>query len=214
MKPEELISFFGRDVLSDPSATDEERASAVMGGEEGARRRKELADQHDDTRSWIAPGNGYRLSDRVWAVGQAERDGIEQVLKRGVAGAWGPQETATALRSFALDPHSGGYFLRRLARTEISRAFNLGALQAAEANPFVDLMRWRRSSSSKDVDQCTDNATRDVGYGPGVYPVAQFPRIPNHPNCMCVAVPVPRDTDQVVAELRRAYGLDGGAGSF
>jgi hypothetical protein len=104
---------------------------------------------------------------------------------------------------------AGSYASRRLARTEISRAFAQATLRAAEANPFVDFVRYALSNRHGDADECTDIANRDDGHGRGVYEIADVPAPPRHPHCLCRLEPVVTDdVDSVVADLRTRYRLD------
>lgn len=188
-----------------------------------------------DTTLWQDQA-GRRLSDRVWLARQTTRDAIDRRLREAIANGDDPIQVARDLEQY-LDPSlapvrnergrlvgpqptgavtrtprggSGSYAARRLARTEISRAFNQAALQVGELNPFVEGMQWQLSAGHDESDACDDNAHRSSrGMPRGVYRHGEFPRIPNHPQCKCVAVPyVERDTESVVAQLRRDYRLD------
>lgn len=99
----------------------------------------------------------------------------------------------------------GSYSARRLARTEVSRAFNEGVRQAAAVNPFVSGVRWVLSGSHRDADQCDEHArNHSVGMGPGEYRVDEAPTMPAHAHCLCFWVPVTNpNSDDVVSQLRR-----------
>lgn len=105
---------------------------------------------------------------------------------------------------------AGSYPARRLARTEISRAFAAASDQADRLNPFVDRARYSTSGSHDETDECDDREQRSSrGEERGVYTLDEFPRLPTHPQCMCYRSPVvTRNTDDVVAQLRRDFGLD------
>jgi len=108
-------------------------------------------------------------------------------------------------------PFAGSYAARRLARTEISRAFAEATRRAAERNPFVRGLRWVISNNHPDPDTCDDYAAHDEGMGRGVYPVRDFPAMPEHPHCRCTAAPAPvADPDDVVNYLRDTYRLHEG----
>jgi hypothetical protein len=136
--------------------------------------------------------------------------------KRGDAGqllrdASGRLIPANAPGVLTRTPRSGmgSYAARRLARTEVSHAFNEGVRQAAEANPFVDGVKWNLSGSHKDADECDALAQGSSrGLAPGVYRPSEFPRMPNHPHCLCYATQVTTDdVDAVVDRLRNDIGL-------
>jgi hypothetical protein len=188
----------------------------------------------DSTRSWVSP-DGYRLSDRIWRARRAVRDDIDRVLREALANGTDALEVAKILEQY-LDPSlapirdvfgrlirnqkkgavtrapgrsgAGSYASRRLARTEISRAFAQATLHAAEANPFVDFVRYATSARHPAPDECTDAANRDTGHGRGVYEIADAPVPPLHPQCLCRLEPVVTDdVDQVVSDLKERYGL-------
>ncbi len=105
---------------------------------------------------------------------------------------------------------SGSYPARRLARTEITRAFGQATMQAAALNPFVSGVKWNLSGSHPEPDECDSNAWRSSrGLPRGVYRSGDEPRYPNHPNELCYLSPyVAEDTDAIVAQLRRDFDLD------
>lgn len=106
---------------------------------------------------------------------------------------------------------AGSYSARRLARTEVTRAFGQATIQAAELNPFVEGVKWNLSSTHGKADECDANASNHSrGMALGVYAPNEVPRYPNHPHDKCYLSPVTTDdTDAVVAQLRRDFGLDG-----
>lgn len=80
------------------------------------------------------------------------------------------------------------YYAERIARTESARAYYEGQLAEAEKDDDVFGFQWRLSSAhvhkAKDCD-CHMYADLDIGYGKGIYPKAEVPKLPAHPNCMC-----------------------------
>lgn len=173
------------------------------------------ADAFDDTRSWVDP-RGHRLSDRLWLARQADRDAIDSILRGAIASGDDPLQAAKRLEDYLTPvgqktttrtPRSGlgNSAARRLARTEVTRAFGQATLQAAALNPFVEGVKWNLSGSHHKPDECDDKARRSSrGMEPGVYTVRDAPRYPTHPNCRCYLSPVTvEDTDAVVAQLRR-----------
>jgi hypothetical protein len=170
---------------------------------------------------WV--GDGKTLSDRLWIARQQDRAAIDTILRHSLMTGADPIQTAKALEDYLTPvgqktatrtPRSGkgNAAARTLARTETAHAFNAAALQAGDANPFVYGMRWAKSANHPKSDQCDINAQRSSrGFPPGVYRVSEFPQIPSHPNCRCVAIPeTVSDTDAIVRQLRRDAGLDSG----
>lgn len=183
-------------------------ARVIMGGEFGDDYRQSLADNLDDTRSWVDP-NGYQLSDRVWAAREADRAVINNVLRAGVANGTSALEVAKVLEKY-VNPASGAgnYAARRLARTEITRALGAGTLDAAARNPFNKGVKWALSGSHPRSDLCDPNAGQDkYGLGTGVYPVGQVPRYPGHPNCLCTLIQIndkeklDQEFDSIIAQI-------------
>lgn len=185
----------------------------ILGGVEGARRREQLAADLDDTRSWVDP-NGYRLSDRLWNARQSDREQIDGLLRQSIAAADDPIRTARKLEQFltplgasqvSAAPRSGKglYAARRLARTETTRAFGQGTIEAAKRSRFVTKIRWRlsgRYNPKIDNGQCADNV--------GEYYPEEVPRYPAHPNCRCTLLPIAEDPQKVAEYLRRQLDRD------
>lgn len=169
----------------------------------------------DDTLRWVDPNN-RRFSDRLWLARQADRDAIDAILRGAVASGDDPLQAAKRLEDYltpvgqatrTTTPRSGNgnYAARRLARTEVSRAFNEASRRAAELNPFVDGVKWNLSGSHDEPDECNDRANRSSrGMPRGVYRFGDEPRMPSHPHCRCFWTPyVGRSDDEVVQQLRR-----------
>jgi hypothetical protein len=177
------------------------------------------ADAFDDTARWVDPNN-RRLSDRLWLARQADRDAIDAILRGAVVSGDDPLKAAKRLEDYLTPagrktttrtPRSGmsNYAARRLARTEVSRAFNEARRQAAVRTPFVEGVKWNVSGNHPKADDCDDKARRSSrGMPAGVYRFGDEPRMPTHPNCRCFWTPVAvDDTVGVVAQLRRDFGL-------
>lgn len=177
----------------------------------------------DDTALWI-DDHGRRLSDRLWMARRTDRDAIGRVLREAIAAGDDPLLAAKRLEDY-LTPAGeqtqtrtprggrGNYAARRLARTEMARAFGQATMQAAARNPFVEGMRWQLSSPydpKADAGVCADNASGSSrGLPRGVYRLNEVPRYPAHPQERCNLAPyVVAGDDAVVAQLRQDYGLD------
>jgi hypothetical protein len=174
------------------------------------------ADAFDDTTRWI-DDNNRRFSDRLWLAKEADRDAIDAILRGAVASGDDPLKAAKRLEDYltpvgqatrTATPRSGmgNYAARRLARTEMTRAFGQATMQAAELNPFVEGIKWSLSGSHTESDVCNDNAGRSSrGMDRGEYRLNEVPRYPGHPNCRCVLSPVTvsdRDAANIVRLLQ------------
>lgn len=186
----------------------------------------------DPSRSWVDP-NGYKLSDRIWQNGTAVRAQIDTLLDHGIRSGASAVDIAGALEGFLTDAGRNKQVLvrqkdgtmkleprpivtstpygtsglanpRRLARTEVTRAYGSATIEAAKVNPFVAGLQWRVSGNHPETDECDANASADShGLGAGVYPVGSVPRYPNHPNCFPAGTVV--SGPQIVASTERWY---------
>jgi hypothetical protein len=99
----------------------------------------------------------------------------------------------------------GNYAARRLARTETTRAFGAATLKAAQANPFVERVKWLLSRNHPEPDECDQNAERSSRNQPrGVYLLNEVPQFPNHPHEMCTIGPyvTREDIDDAIPRIR------------
>ena len=97
------------------------------------------------------------------------------------------------------------YAARRLARTETTRAFGQGTIEAAKRARFVTKIGWRTSGRHDpkiDHGVCAANQQR------GPYAPDDVPRYPAHPNCRCVLLPIPEDPMKIAEKLRRDLDRD------
>jgi hypothetical protein len=197
--------------------------------------RQEYSDAFDDTRSWVDPG-GYRLSDRLWKQKAHVRQWIDQEIRFALENGTDAMELADRLET-ALYPHlqpvrdangkiidtgakgvltrtprngPGSYAARRLARTEITRAFGQAVDTSAEALGLD--VRWRLSNRHPKVDICDENASGSSDGKPmGVYTVKECPQYPAHPHCLCTKSTYDdRSDDDVLAYIRQKYDIPAG----
>lgn len=83
------------------------------------------------------------------------------------------------------------YFARRIARTELARAYGDGAMAKWENDEDCVAFQWKLSSGHPCYDICDLYANADLyGMGKGIFPKDKVPRLPAHPNCMCHLRPV------------------------
>lgn len=183
--------------------------------------------QIDPLRQWVPPHRwtderGYRLSDRIWRADMETRRKIDELLARGIRTGQASLNLSAALEAYLLPGRSGIRTLKpygaryqpggasfdamRLARTEISHAFNESALISAQMNPFVDRIDVARSANGDPTCTiCPQHATIGIS-GERIRPPYSVysARIgPFHPHCMCHVRPVVvEDTAAVIADLR------------
>lgn len=169
----------------------------------------------DTAREWVSP-DGYQLSDRIWRVGGDMRTAIDTLLEVEIERGTSAVNIAQTLEQF-LSPRGlasktstpygsvGNYPARRLARTEVTRAYGAATVEAARLNPMTAGVGWRLSGSHPKSDPCNENASRDAfKLGAGNYPPGDVPRFPQHPNCICHLVSVPvKDLNAVIEDLGR-----------
>lgn len=160
---------------------------------------RELRAQYDAFHQFVDP-NGYRLSDRVWRSSIEVRSRVDRLLdyhiSRGtsavdIADVLEPFLTRGALRQRTLTPYGteGSYAARRLARTEITAASGRAVVDSSNANPFVQSIQWRLSPRHPKIDIC-DGYANGGENGDGIYPIADVPPYPPHPQCLCSLSPV------------------------
>lgn len=83
------------------------------------------------------------------------------------------------------------YFARRIARTELARAYGDGAMAKWENDEDCVAFQWKLSTGHPFCDICDLYAHADLyGMGPGIFPKDKVPRLPAHPNCMCHLRPI------------------------
>lgn len=83
------------------------------------------------------------------------------------------------------------YFAERIARTEMARAYNDGAMAKYMDDDDIEAVQWKLSSAHPCYDICDLYANADLyGLGKGIFPKDKVPMLPAHPNCMCHLKPV------------------------
>ncbi len=186
----------------------------------------------DDTRSWIDP-NGYTLADRLWKQRGEVRKAIDDRIREAIANGEDAIKVARDMERFLnprYAPHrtikgrivrddrtgvltetprggQGSYPARRLTRTEITRAHGQTAIQVAER--IGAKVRWALSGRHPKPDICDEHASRDNGYGPGVYDPKDVPMYPSHPQDLCnLASHVVESDEELVERLRRKWQIE------
>lgn len=182
----------------------------------------------DPNRRWIPPHKwtderGYRLSDRVWRTDMETRARIDELLTRGLADGRGALELSKALEAYLIpnergrrtltpygrrfQPDGAAFSAMRLARTEITRAFNQAAYTAGYVNPYTEAVEYVRSGSGDPTCPiCPQHATLGMG-GERLrppYPKNGADMPPAHPHCMCYLMWTMTDSSETVTARLRA----------
>lgn len=76
------------------------------------------------------------------------------------------------------------YDAMRIARTETNNAMREANRLALAQSPIVAAARWQLSGNHDKEDECDDLAKADNGFGPGFWPLNDWPVAP-HPHCGC-----------------------------
>jgi hypothetical protein len=77
------------------------------------------------------------------------------------------------------------YDARRIVVSETNNALREANTQSLVASPIITAAKWQRSGRHHHLDECDALSELDLhGYGPGAFPVEQWPFAP-HPHCAC-----------------------------
>jgi SPP1 gp7 family putative phage head morphogenesis protein len=133
------------------------------------------------------------------------RSQMVEIVGEGVARGWGPSKLEKQIREAFRGARDPKGLTRRMgleqratliARSELSNAYVKGSLERAKANGGA----YVRVLASNDERVCPTCASRNGR----VYPVDQV-RVPFHPRCRCVVVPVPNEaleeTDPAIQDV-------------
>lgn len=139
----------------------------------------------DAAKILMAQTNGATFSQRLWADQDVLKAKLDQVLSVGMIQGQNPRKMATRLREQVKTAVSNQrYVTERLARTESARIQNSVQLESIKKHGY-NYVQW--VAEPKACPACRAIASRDSGFGEGVYKVAKVPKIPDdtHPNCRC-----------------------------
>lgn len=102
-------------------------------------------------------------------------------------------------------------FARRIARTEMARAYNDGFVAKWANDEDCVAFKWKMSTAHPFCDICDMYAEADLyGMGPGIFPKDKVPKLPVHPNCMCHLRPVMTGSKLLKRETPHARIEEGG----
>lgn len=139
----------------------------------------------DAAKILMAQTNGVTFSQRLWADQDALKAKLDQVLSVGMIQGQNPRKMATRLREQVKTAVGNQrYVTERLARTESARIQTNVQLESIKKHGY-NYVQW--IAEPKACPACRAIASRDSGFGEGVYKVAKVPKIPDdtHPNCRC-----------------------------
>jgi len=122
----------------------------------------------------------------------AARGAVVDAIEAGIREGRGSREIARDLRG-VIDTEAHDPELT--AKTEMSRLVHIGEKERY-ADEGVELMEYLLGDRA--CGDCAALAEADVGYGPGIYPIDDFPEIPVHPKCECDGKPVVRAAQESV----------------
>lgn len=103
------------------------------------------------------------------------------------------------------------YYARRIARTELQRAYQDGEFAQWTNDDDVVAFQWRTSSKHSDCDICDLYKEADLyGLGKGVFPKDKVPSLPLHPHCMCYLKPIMQGAEMLQGKTERNRVEQGG----
>ena len=139
------------------------------------------------------------LSQRIYRT-QVWMDGrLGKLINATLASGINAKDFAKKARDWFNPNTPGGvrYASMRLARTEINNAFHAMTAEKAQSTPWIPNCAWHLSGSHPKKDICNVIASRNNGFGEGVYKSEDVPVRP-HPQCMCYITPEPIDEDAFI----------------
>lgn len=126
----------------------------------------------------------YGEENRQWfeSTGDTLADDIEAIILVGVENGLSVDEIRDLLLEHVADKHRA----RTIARTEVNRAYNAGALHAME-QAEIEQVEWVQNPDACpvcEINGTEDGGIRDIGEE---YPSGDT-RPPAHPNCRCAII--------------------------
>lgn len=149
------------------------------------------------------------LSKQVYKTQALVSGQVDRLVTTALARGLSARELAGELKMF-IDPNVKGgasYAALRLGRSEINNAFHATQVQTAIENEFVIAVKWNRSSSHPEEDECDDYADgiHFPAGGPGEWMPGEVPRKP-HPQCLCYMTSVTVDPALFERMMIKKYG--------
>lgn len=154
--------------------------------------------------------DGRSLSQRIWKLTGEFEGKVQDVINQGILQQKSTKELAKDLREFAKPPdkrplswrgdyesykaYNINYSAKRLARTTINHAYQTATIESSQLNPFINKMRWETSGGHRVCEICASREGKE-------FLLDEVPL--DHPNGMCVMIPVlEKDLKEVAKEIR------------
>lgn len=163
------------------------------------------------------------FSTRIWSNVDVLKSELEKQLSRVLISGENPKATAKEFyKHMTKAVGNTRAAAERIARTESARCQTQATLESFKQYD-VKYCRWIAEPRACAI--CKKIASRNSGYGEGVYPVKDVPELPQHPNCRCALSAHWIDEDKQNAakpakankmnifndRLRRAFGSEFGS---
>lgn len=159
----------------------------------------------------MAQTNSATFSDRLWANQDALKARLDAVISNGVIQGQNPRKMATQLKKQVKTTVTNQrYVTERIARTESARVQFSAQMDSIKANGY-EYVQW--FAEIKACAECKEIASKDNGWGPGIYEIDKVPKIPDdtHPNCRCSISETWVDEAQIKkkdpSDTEKGYGL-------
>ena len=125
-----------------------------------------------------------RLKEQILKTAEQVEVKIPKYLENQLKNA-SPNKIAEEVAKYVERKES--YNAKRVARTEIQKAWRGSYMEQVKQLSFVKGIKWNLSGSHREKCVCEDYARANLGLGMGVYPVDAVPNggLPPHPNCFC-----------------------------
>jgi hypothetical protein len=125
-----------------------------------------------------------RLKNQILKTAEQVEVKIPKYLEKQLKGAT-PEVMAKEIGKYIERRES--YNAKRVARTEMQKAWRGSYMEQTKQLNFVKGIKWNLSASHREKCICEDYANANMGMGAGVYPVNAVPNggLPPHPNCIC-----------------------------
>jgi Phage portal protein len=131
-------------------------------------------------KKWDAEGNLIDNPDARWVISETTRDDLRVIIRDLFA-----EESPTMDSIESRIAQAGVFDTARalmIARTEISRAQNVGNLESWRQSGAVNTVEWQVSGDHDHDDECDEYEAGSP------YDIDDAPDLPAHPNCDCILI--------------------------
>lgn len=152
---------------------------------------------------------GWTLSKALWKDEELNRQTLQNIIAKGIAGNKSTLEIAKTLESFvdpkAVKPWDWGkvypgskqkidYNAQRLARTMVNHAYQQGVKEVIKDNPFIEKVRWLSALDAKRTCPLCESRN-DVLFDKKDVPL-------DHPNGLCTLAPEVDDLQDIAKKAK------------